>query len=264
VNNKKDNIIMISPLAFVSPEAKIGENVTIHPFAYIDKDVVIGDGCEIMPYASIMKGARLGKNNRVFQNAVISAEPQDFHYKGEDSLTIVGDNNVIRENVVINRGSNAQESTTIGNGNFIHEGVHISHNTKIGNGCVLGYGCKVSGNCVFFDCAVLGGGILISQGCRIGTWAFIQTGSKIRKDVPPYIIVTAEPAKYAGVNTYIGTHKKCPQNVLKHIGHAYRIIYQGNCSVFDALLMIKDQVPMSKEIEDIIDFVDNSKLGILK
>ena len=255
---------MISPLAFVSPEATIGKNVTIHPFAYIDKDVVIGDDCEIMPYASIMKGARLGKNNKVFQNAVISAEPQDFHYNGEDSLTIIGDNNVIRENVVINRGSNKEETTVVGNGNFLHEGVHISHNTKIGDTCVLGYGCKVSGNCVFEDCSVLGGGILVSQGCHIGTWSFIQTGCRIRKDVPPYIIVTKEPAQYSGVNSYLSNYNKSAAKVLKHIGHAYRIIYQGNCSIYDALLMIKDQVPMSEEIENIIKFVEGSKLGILK
>ena len=132
---------MFSPLAYVDKEAKIGAGVTIHPFAYIDKNVVIGDDCEIMPYASIMSGARLGCRNKVYNGAVIAAEPQDFAYKGGDTLAILGDDNVIRENVVINRSSSAEGTTRIGNGNFIHEGVHISHDTQIGNHSVFGYGC---------------------------------------------------------------------------------------------------------------------------
>lgn len=96
---------MISPLAYVDPSAKIGNNVTIHPFAYIDKNVEIGDDCVIMPYASIMSGARLGKGNTVYQGAVVAAVPQDFHYKGDETLACIGDNNVIQENSVIIRGT---------------------------------------------------------------------------------------------------------------------------------------------------------------
>lgn len=255
---------MISPLAFVSAEAKIGENVTIHPFAYIDRDVEIGDNCEIMPYASLMKGCRLGKNNRVFQGAVISAEPQDFNYSGEDTFVEIGDNNTIRENVVINRGSNHNEITIIGNENFLHEGVHISHNTHIGNHCVIGYGSKISGNCTLEDHVIFGGAVLASQGCRIGTWSITQTGCRFRKDIPPYIVVAKEPAQYYGINAFILNHESVPEKIIKHIGHAYRLIYQGNCSQYDALLMIKDQVPMSSEINNIITFVEASQLGIIK
>lgn len=129
---------MISPLAYVDAGAKLGANVTVHPFAYIDKNVEIGDNCEIMPHASIMSGARLGKGNRVFNGAVIAAEPQDFKYKGDSTLVVIGDDNVIRENVVINRATTPEGRTVIGNGNFLHEGVHISHDTHIGNHSVFG------------------------------------------------------------------------------------------------------------------------------
>ena len=130
---------MISPLAYVDSSAKIGKNVTIHPFAYIDKNVEIGDDCEIMPHASLMSGTRMGNRNRVFNGAVIAAEPQDFFYKGGDTIAVIGDDNVIRENVVINRSSTAEGRTSIGNGNFLHEGVHVSHDTQIGNCSVFGY-----------------------------------------------------------------------------------------------------------------------------
>ena len=113
---------MISPLAYVDSSAKIGKNVMIHPFAYIDKNVEIGDDCEIMPHASLMSGTRMGNRNRVFNGAVIAAEPQDFFYKGGDTIAVIGDDNVIRENVVINRSSTAEGRTSIGNGNSCMRG----------------------------------------------------------------------------------------------------------------------------------------------
>lgn len=255
---------MISPLAYVDASAKLGKNVKIHPFAYIDKNVEIGDDCEIMPYASVMSGARLGNRNRIFNGAVIAAEPQDFDFKGGDTLAVIGDDNVIREHVVINRSSHAEGVTRIGNGNFLHEGVHISHDTKISNHCVFGYGTKVSGNCEIEDCVIFGGNVLVSQGCRVGKFSMTQTGCRFRKDLPPYIVAALEPTTYYGVNSFILSHQGVSEKVIKHISHAYRIIYQGNASLFDALLMIKDQVPMSDEIQHIIDFISNSKLGIIK
>ena len=255
---------MISPLAYVDPGAKIGKNVTVYPFAFIDKNVEIGDDCVIMPYASVMSGTRMGRGNRVFQNAVLGAEPQDFKYKGDDTLLVIGDNNVIRENVVINRATFADGKTEIGNGNFLHEGVHISHDTKIGSHCVLGYGSKLSGNCLLEDCVIFGGNILMSQGTRVGRWAMVQTGCRFRKDVPPYIIGAGEPTVYHGVNAVVMAHEGFPEKIIKHISHAYRILFQGNTSVLDALFMIKDQVPMSEEIQNILDFVGASKLGVIR
>ena len=121
----------ISPQAHVDPKAKIGNNVTIYPFAYIEGDVVIGDDCVIYPYVSIMKGTRLGRGNKVYQNTVLGAEPQDFNYKGEVTALEIGDENIIRENVVINRATYATGKTHIGNRNFLMEGVHISHDTDV-------------------------------------------------------------------------------------------------------------------------------------
>lgn len=256
---------MISPLAHVDSSAKIGKNVIIHPFAYIDKNVEIGDDCEIMPYASLMSGTRMGNGNRVFQNAVIAAEPQDFNYKGAETTALIGNNNIIRENVVINRATTPGGQTVIGNNNFLHEGVHISHDTKIGNSSVFGYGSKLSGNCTVEDYVIFGGNVLMSQGCRVGTRSMIQTGCRFRNDIPPFIVAAKEPTTYYGVNATVMLQEKCcNEKIIKHIGHAYRIIYQGNTSIYDALLMIKEQVPTSKEIEHIIEFIHQSKLGIIK
>ena len=142
---------MISPLASIAPGAKIGKNVIIQPFAYIEDNVEIGDDCIIMPYASVLNGTRLGKGNKVYQHAVLGAEPQDFHYKGEESSLIIGDNNHIRENVVISRATFGGNATKIGNGNFLMDKVHICHDVQIGDNCVAGIGTTIAGECTLDD-----------------------------------------------------------------------------------------------------------------
>ncbi|MBP3218920.1 MAG: acyl-ACP--UDP-N-acetylglucosamine O-acyltransferase, partial [Prevotella sp.] len=124
---------MISDKAIISPKAKIGNNVTIYPFAYIEDDVEIGDDCIIYPYVSVMNGTRMGRGNKVHQNTVLGAIPQDFSYRGDATVLIIGDDNIIRENVVINRATFKDGETRIGNRNFIMEGVHLSHDTHVGN-----------------------------------------------------------------------------------------------------------------------------------
>ena len=127
---------ILSNLAYIHPEAKIGNNVIIDAFAFIDKNVEIGDGCHIHPHASILSGARIGKNNEIFENAIISATPQDFRWKGEDSFVVIGDNNKIREQVIINRSIDKNGKTEIGNNSFILAQTHIGHDSIIGNYCV--------------------------------------------------------------------------------------------------------------------------------
>lgn len=255
---------MISPLACIDPGAKIGENVTIHPFVCIQKEVEIGDNCVIMPHASILNGTRLGKNNKVYQSAVLGAEPQDFHYTGEDSELIIGDDNAIRENVVIARATHSGGATKIGNENFIMEGAHVCHDVEIGNQCVVGINSIVAGESVIHNRAILTSNVTIHQYCNIGSWTVIQGGCRISKDVPPFVIMNGNPAKYHGVNSVVLNHYKFSERIVRHIIAAYRLIYQGNFSLQDAILKIKDQVPMSEEIQYIIDFIASSKQGIVR
>ena len=122
-----------------------------------------------------MNGTRIGKGNMIHQNTVLGAIPQDFNYRGESTLMIIGDNNIIRENVVINRATFTDGETRIGNNNFIMEGVHISHDVKIGNGCVLGYGTKIAGDCVFNNGVILSSNVVVNPGARIGTAAMVSS-----------------------------------------------------------------------------------------
>lgn len=254
---------MISPKAEIDPKAKIGKNVTIYPFAYIEGDVEIGDDCVIYPYVSIMNGTRLGRGNKVFQNTVLGAVPQDFNYKGDASHLVIGDNNIIRENVVINRATFSDDQTVIGNENFLMEGVHVSHDTKIGDGCVFGYGTKIAGDCIIENAVIFSSGVIANPGTRVGVAAMVQSGCRFSRDIPPYIVAGDNPVKYGGVNSTILTNHGVSEKIQSHIANTYRLVFHGQTSVFDAVLQIKEQVPDGDEIRHIVEFINGTKLGII-
>jgi UDP-N-acetylglucosamine acyltransferase len=253
----------ISPKAEIDARAKIGDNCKIFPFVYIEGDVEIGDNCIIFPFVSILNGTRMGKNNKVHQGSVIGALPQDFDFTGETSETILGNNNIIRENVVINRATHHGGQTVIGDGNFLMEGAHISHDTKVGNQCVFGYGTKIAGDCEIGNGAIFSSSVVENAKTRVGEGAMIQAGTTFSKDVPPYIIAGGRPVTYGGINSVMMTSYGIDEKVQKHIANAYRLVFHGQTSVFDAVLQVKEQVPDSPEIQNLVKFIEGTKLGII-
>ena len=252
----------ISPKAEIDPRAKIGNNCKIFPFVYIEGDVVIGDNCVIFPFVSICNGTRMGNNNKVHQGTVIAALPQDFEFRGEKTECIIGDNNIFRENVVVNRATHSGGQTVIGNDNVLMEGAHISHDTKVGNRCVFGYGTKIAGDCLIEDSVIFSSSVIENAKTRVGIGSMIQAGTTFSKDVPPYIIVTND-GHYGGVNYAVGRQHGVDEKVLKHIANAYRLVFNGQNSVFDAIVQIKDQVPPGQEIDHVVDFLSTTQVGIL-
>jgi UDP-N-acetylglucosamine acyltransferase len=252
----------ISPKAEVSPKAKIGDNVKIFPFAYIEDDVEIGDGCIIFPFVSILNGTRMGARNKVHQGAVISALPQDFEFRGEKSECIIGNGNIIRENVVINRATHRGGQTVIGNDNVLMEGAHISHDTKVGDRCVFGYGTKIAGDCLIEDGVIFSSSVIENAKTRVGCGSMIQAGTTFSKDIPPYIICTKQ-AEYGGVNMQVARQHGIDDKVLKHIANAYRLVFRGNTSLFDTVNQIEEQVPDGPFILHIIEFLRSTELGIV-
>lgn len=255
---------MISPLAYIDPEAKIGENVEIAPFVFIDKNVVIGDNNKIMANANILYGARIGNGNTIFPGAVISAIPQDLKFQGEETTAEIGDNNLIRENVTINRGTSAKGKTVVGNNNLLMEGVHVAHDAIIGNNCIIGNSTKMAGEIIIDDNAIISGAVLMHQFCHVGGFVMIQGGSRFSKDIPPYIIAGREPIAYSGINI-VGLRRRGFSNeLIENIHNAYRIIYQSGLNISDALEEVQKEVPMSPEIKYIISFIKESNRGIIR
>ena len=255
---------MISPLAYIHPEAKIGENVEIAPFVYIDRNVVIGDNNKIMANANILYGSRIGNGNTIFPGAVIGAIPQDLKFKGEESTAEIGDNNLIRENVTINRGTAAKGRTIVGNNNLLMEGVHVAHDALIGNGCIVGNSTKMAGEIIIDDNAIISANVLMHQFCRVGGYVMIQGGCRFSKDIPPYIIAGREPIAYSGINI-IGLRRRGFSNeIIENIHNAYLIIYQSVLNISDSLTKVEVEVPSSHEREYIVDFIRNSERGIIR
>ena len=252
-----------SPLAFVCPEAKIGEGVTIHPFAYIDKNVEIGNNCTIMPYVSVLNGTCMGEGNQVFHNTVLGATPQDFSYRGGDTILEIGKNNVFRENVVIARSSSSEGKSVIGNDNFIMEGVHICHDCSIADSCVIGIDSIIAGNCIIDSHVIFSSMDSMFQDTRVGAWSLIQGGCRLKKDVPPYIVTTTNPTSYYGVNVEVLKHHNVSEKIIQHIAQAYGLIFHSKVSIADALIRVVQEVPMSDEIENIINFIKNSNKGLI-
>jgi UDP-N-acetylglucosamine acyltransferase len=252
----------ISPKAEISPKAKIGNNCKIFPFVYIEDDVEIGDDCIIFPFVSILKGTRMGNSNKIHQGTVIGALPQDFEFRGEKSECIVGNNNIFRENVVVNRATHHGGQTVIGNDNVLMEGAHISHDTKVGNRCVFGYGTKIAGDCIIEDGAIFSSSVVENAKTRVGQGSMIQAGTTFSKDVPPYIICTKN-CEYGGVNVEVARMHGVDDKTLKHIANAYRLVFHGQTSVFDAINQIEQQVPDGPFIRHIIEFMRVESLGII-
>ncbi len=254
---------MISEKAYVDPKAKIGKNVNIYPFAYIEGDVEIGDDCTIYPYVSILNGTRMGRGNKVYQNTVLGAEPQDFNFKGDETRLVIGNENIFRENVVINRATFSDGETRIGDRNFFMEGVHISHDTKVGDYVTFGYGTKIAGDCDIHSAAIFSSGVIVNSNVRIGGASMVTGGVRISRDVPPFIVATDNPVRYAGVNETLLKSSGTSDKVIGHIANAYRLVFHGQTSVFDAVIQIKEQVPEGKEINAIVDFIKGTQLGII-
>lgn len=253
----------ISPLAFVHPEAKLGDNNQIGPFCYIDKNVEIGDNNTFLNGVTVHYGARIGNNNEFFPGASISTKPQDLKFRGEDTLCCVGDNNSIRENVTLSRGTASKGKTVIGSNNLLMESMHVGHDCVLGNGLIIGNSTKFAGEVVVDDNAIVSASVLCHQFCHIGGYVMIQGGSRFSQDIPPYIIAGKEPTKYCGLNL-VGLRRRGFSNeLIDHIHNAYRLLYSKGI-LSEGIQEVENNLQMTKEISYILDFVENSKRGIIR
>ncbi len=255
---------MISPLASIHPDAKIGEGVEIGPFVTIDRDVEIGDGCIIDASATICQYTKLGKNCHVFPSAVIGAVPQDLKFHGEVTWTLIGDNNVLREFVTVHRGTFSKGQTVIGNNNLIMAYCHVAHDCVLHNHIIMSNTTQLAGEVEVDDFAIIGGGTLVHQFSHIGSHVMVQGGSRINKDVPPYVIAAREPIAYCGVNS-VGLNRRgfTPEQI-HTIQEVYRMIFQGGMNTTQAVAKIEAEMPASAERDTIINFVKASTRGIIK
>ena len=255
---------MIHSLTSIHPDARLAADVQVDPFTMIHKNVQIGAGTWIGSNVTIMEGARIGKNCRIFPGAVISADPQDLKFDGEETTVEIGDNTTIREFVTIHRGTRDRWRTTVGSNCMILAYSHIAHDCIIGDNCILSNNSQVAGHVVLGDWVILGGMCAIHQFVKVGSHVFIGGGSLVGKDIPPYIKAARLPLSYAGVNSVGLKRRGFTIDKINHILDIYRVIYNKGMNTSQALEFLEEEFPASDERDEIIGFIRESGRGIIK
>jgi UDP-N-acetylglucosamine acyltransferase len=256
---------MIHQTAIIDPLAKIGNGVSIGPYSIIGPNVEIGDGSTIASHVVIQGPTKIGKNNRIFQFSSIGEEPQDKKFDGEVTLLEMGDNNLIRENVTINRGT-AQGGgfTKIGSNNWIMAYVHIAHDCIIGDDNTFANNATLAGHVVIDDYVILGGFTLVSQFNAIASYAFSAMGSVISSNVPPYIIVSGHMAKPVSVNVEGLKRRGLSEQQIKNIRQAYKLTYRSGLRVEEAIEAIQTLEQQDSELSLYTDFLAKQEGGIIR
>ena len=255
---------MKQPFAYIHPAARIHPSVVIDPFVTIDQNVEIGEGTHICSNVTIMEGARIGKHCTIFPGAVISGIPQDLKFKGEDTVAIIGDNTTIRECVTVNRGTVAKGKTVVGDNCLIMAYSHVAHDCLVGNNVIISNSSQLAGEVQVDDFAVIGGGTLIHQFSHLGTHVMIQGGSRINKDIPPFVKAGRDPIAYTGINSIGLRRRNFTNDQIREIQEIYRYLYLSRLNVTDAVDRIEAELPATKERDEIIEFIRNSKRGIVR
>ena len=256
---------MIHHTALVHSGAIVGRNVSIGPYSIVEDDVVLGDDTDVGPHVVIKSGTQIGSGNRVYQFASIGDAPQYAGYRNEDTRLSIGDRNVIREYVTLNRGSPAGAGVTqIGNDNFLMAYVHIAHDSVLGDGTIFANGASLAGHVSVGDFAILGGFTLVHQFCRIGEHSITGIGAVCLKDVPPYVVATGNAAEPYGINTKGLRRRGFSELSIVALKKAYRCLYRSSNDLHTALQELRLLASDQPEIEKLISFVESSQRGIIR
>ena len=249
----------------IHPEAKLGTNVTVGYYSVIEEDVIIGDGCEIGHNVTILKGSRIGKNCKIFPGAVIGAIPQDLKYDGEYTTVEIGEHTTIRECVTINRGTIDRMKTVVGSHCLLMAYVHIAHDVIVGDYCILANQASIAGHVVIDDHVIIeGGAVAVQQFVHIAKHAFVTGGSKVRKNIPPYIKVGREPLSYVGINSVGLKRRGYEDSDIRLIEDIYRLIFVQNANIGKGIELVENSMAPNKYKEEIISFIKHSEKGVIK
>lgn len=251
-------------LSYISPNAKIGKNVEIGPFVTIEDNVEIGDNTVIDSNATIHSGARIGKNCHIHAGASISDIPQDLKFKGEKTLTIIGDHTNIREFATVHRGTASKGKTVVGSYCLIMAYCHVAHDCVLGDHVIMSNTTQLAGEVVVGDWAVIGGGTLVHQFTHIGQHVMMQGGSLVSKDVPPFAMAGRFPLVYEGVNSVGLRRRGFSQEQIDTVQDVYRRLYHSELNVTAAVAKIREDMPQSQERDTVLDFVAKSSRGIIR
>ncbi len=248
----------------VDPRAEISEDVEIGPFCFVEGDVKVGKGTRLLNHVTIYNGARIGEDNVIFPGAVISGIPQDLKFGGQYSEVVIGNKNTIRECVTISRATVEPFKTGIGNNCLLMAYSHVAHDCFLGDYCILANSVALGGHVIVDDYAICGGLVGIHQFVKIGKHSMIGAHSMVVKDVIPFSLFSGDPLKYSGLNTTGLKRRNFSPDSIEFLKKAFNILFKCKLNVSQAVEKIRNELPQTEELKNLVNFIKNSKRGISK
>ncbi|HEX2061023.1 MAG TPA: acyl-ACP--UDP-N-acetylglucosamine O-acyltransferase [Thermoanaerobaculia bacterium] len=257
---------MIDPTAVISSDAVLAHDVTVGPYAVVGPHVTVGAGTVIGPHVRIEGPTQIGERNQFIGQASIGTAPQDLKYKGEKTELRIGNDNVFREFVTVNRGTTGGGGVTrIGSNNFFMAYAHVAHDCHIGDGTIFANNATLAGHVDVGDFSTIGAFSAVHQFCRVGDHAFIGGGSICTQDVLPFVkTVGNRPAKTYGVNTIGLERKGFQKQTIEALQRAYRLLTRSKLPLQEALDRIEAELGFHSEVRYFAEFVRESKRGVIR
>ncbi len=254
---------VIHSTAIVNSKAELGENISIGPYAVVDGDVVIGSGTQIGPHVYCAEGARIGKDCRIHNGAVVSTLPQDLKFKDEKTTFEIGDSTTIREFCTLNRGTAEHMKSTVGSNSLLMAYSHVAHDCTIGDNVIIANAVQMGGHVTIEDWAIVGGLTAIHQFVSIGRHAMVGGHFRVPKDVPPYILAGGAPLTYEGLNVVGLRRRGFAREAIEALTQAYQLLYFARLNVSQAVVKIRQELRVTTEIQHLLTFIERSKRGII-
>ena len=252
----------ISKLAVVDPEAQIGLDVEIGPFCVVGSKARIGDGTKLHNHVAIMGNVTLGAENEIFPNAVIGGAPQDVSYQGTDTKVVIGDRNIIREGVTINRASEKEDGyTRVGSNCYLMGTAHIAHDCNVADNVIIGQGTLLGGHVHVDHHATLSGNVGVTHFASIGSYTFVGAHSRILQDVAPFMLADGNPARPRCVNIVALKRNNFERDVISALNEAYRLLYRARVGLNNVREIMISKDAWNTEIEHLLDVVAISQGG---
>jgi len=257
--------MVIHSTAVVSPSAELGQGAEVRAYATIGPQVKIGRDTVVGEHVVIEGNTEIGERNRIYPFCSIGTPPQDIGYRGEDTRLLIGNDNVIREYVTINRATTKQEwKTVLGNQNYIMAYAHIAHDCYLGDRVIMSNVATLGGHITIGDYAILGGLVAVHQFVRIGAYAFLGAKSGIDRDVPPFMMTAGPRARLYGVNRKGLKRMGFSQETIDGLKKAFRIIWRENQRFSEGISQVRREIEPFSELGMLLNFFDGSKRGILR
>jgi UDP-N-acetylglucosamine acyltransferase len=253
---------IISERAFVDPRAELDDDVEIGPFCVVGPDVTIGRGTRLLNNVTLTGCVTIGEFNQLYPGVVIGAEPQDLSYRGSKTRVEIGDRNVFRECVTVNRATEKEEGvTTVGSGCLVMACCHIAHDCHVGDGVVIANGTLLAGHVRIHHHATLSGSIGIHHFTTVGSYSFIGGMSRVLHDVPPYMLVEGNPSRPRCVNVVALKRNNFPTEYIQALNEAHRLIYRAKVGLDHAREILRSDGQLIPPVNHLLNFIQEQQEG---